>query len=151
MFFAFISGFLGRFSNCVSLLERVDRIGVMGRVSRYVGPIEVGLSRYPGHMSCSANESPLQANNAPLASIFHLVVVDVHKEDSDVLKCLKRFFVLRWCVKLVTTEEIGQRIPWVGGMKSIRILGRCVKTKQISKENENKCKVLASSLFLLRS
>jgi hypothetical protein len=52
MFFAFISGFLGWFSNCVSTLEQADRIGVMGRVSRYVGPVEIGLSRYPGHMSC---------------------------------------------------------------------------------------------------
>lgn len=35
------SGSLGRFSNCVSLLERADKIGVTGRASRYVGPVEV--------------------------------------------------------------------------------------------------------------
>lgn len=77
VFFVFTSGFLGRFSNCVSLLERVDRIGVIGRASKYVGPIEGAVSRYPGYISCSANESLLRANNAPSASIFHLVVVDV--------------------------------------------------------------------------
>ena len=79
MFSAFTLGFLGRFSNCVSPLERVDRIGVIGRASKYAGPIEGAVNRYPEHIGCSANESLLRANNALSASIFHLVVGDVHK------------------------------------------------------------------------
>ena len=52
MSFVFTSGFLGWFSNCVSFLEQADRIGVMGRESRYVGPVEVALRMYIGHMNC---------------------------------------------------------------------------------------------------
>jgi len=81
MFFAFTSGFLGWFNNCVSLLERADRIGVIGRESRYVGPVNIALRKYSGYMNRWANECPFRANNAPFALIFHFVFVGVHKED----------------------------------------------------------------------